>query len=490
MADGMTGIERLRKLADDVIDYKVGSVLSCVRLREWEAMADARLSDALRGFASQIEREHAEELASAKRDLTDEARTAIAERLRATVGKPGSYGARMASALGVTGKSAWELGEEGYMFVVDRLCELIEHGGKRDVGVAALRELADKIDACASYLGHGGRADLACNMSDAAEDVFGIDEETSTADARVMLETIAERIRKAVEGAPKSGTVCECETHMQDDNSCVGECSLCERNGMVEWVEEHGGLEAVQERIDSFARMLNSVDSVVCGDEQYCFGERVDLGEADELFGAIYGELDKRLMPPGMEWLRYEDSEMVLPSDEGIIGIEYSRTGNTVLVTTNDDEPRAVFATGERVKRPEPEVLGADGEPIKAGETVYIDEEHADMAGMSAIASDEECGLDGTSFGDPLVVKRIDGCEARFDHPTGPWCPASWLTHTPPDTQERIDDDATRDPSAYCDEVLGWAADKIVLHSDYAAQNEAMIADLLRRQRLLDGAQK
>ena len=29
-----------------------------------------------RGFASQIEREHAEELASAKRDLTDEARGA------------------------------------------------------------------------------------------------------------------------------------------------------------------------------------------------------------------------------------------------------------------------------------------------------------------------------------------------------------------------------------------------------------------------------
>lgn len=54
------------------------------------------------------------------------------------------------------------------------------------------------------------------------------------------------------------------------------------------------------------------------------------------------------------------------------------------------------------------------------------------------------------------------------------------------DTQERIDDDATLVPSAYCDEVLGWDADDIVIRTDYAAKNEAMIADLLRRQRELD----
>lgn len=471
MADKDTsGIERLRKLSRDVSPMPMWVCLRCGNEGDLGGYVNATVREVLNDLADQIERERAEELAAAKRDLTDEAREAV-ERLRMVSHDDVLRSANpeheivdeLCKAVGVER-------DRTYTGTLDamsnRIAELIEHGGKQDVDVAALRELADDMDKRA----HGAYGKTFVNASMYAGLMHGL----------------SKRIRKAVEGAPKSGTVCECETHMQDDNSCVGECSLCERNGMVEWVEEHGGLEAVQERIDSFARMLNSVDSVVCGDEQHCFGERVDLGEADELFGAIYGELDKRLMPPGMEWLRYEDSEMVLPSDEGIIGIEYSRTGNTVLVTTNDDEPRAVFATGERVKRPEPEVLGADGEPIKAGETVYIDEEHADMAGMSAIASDEECGLDGTSFGDPLVVKRIDGCEARFDHPTGPWCPASWLTHTPPDTQERIDDDATRDPSAYCDEVLGWAADKIVLHSDYAAQNEAMIADLLRRQRELD----
>lgn len=53
MADEMKGIEKLKKLADDTV----------------------------RSIADQIEREHAEELAAAKRDLTDDAREVV-ERLR------------------------------------------------------------------------------------------------------------------------------------------------------------------------------------------------------------------------------------------------------------------------------------------------------------------------------------------------------------------------------------------------------------------------
>lgn len=220
----------------------------------------------------------------AKHNLTDEAREAV-ERLRMvshddvlrSVNPEHEIVDELCKAVGVVRRPTYT---GTFDAISDRLIELIEHGGKLDVDAAALQELADDLE---SLEVAASSAEFASGYEDGCE-------------------YAAERIRKAVEGAPKSGTVCECETHMQDDNSCVGECSLCERNGMVEWVEEHGGLEAVQERIDSFARMLNSVDSVVCGDEQYCFGERVDLGEADELFGVIYGELDKRLMPPGVEW--------------------------------------------------------------------------------------------------------------------------------------------------------------------------------------------
>lgn len=104
------------------------------------------------------------------------------------------------------------------------------------------------------------------------------------------------------------------------------------------------------ERADMAAATLNDVSEMVFGEVR-----------GPEHAGELLVELGKRLMPLGMEWLRYDDGEKVLPSDEGIIGIEYSQTGNTVLVTTSDDEPRVVFMPSERVKRPEPEVLGADG---------------------------------------------------------------------------------------------------------------------------------
>lgn len=203
-------------------------------------------------------------------------------------------------------------------------------------------------------------------------------------------------------------------------------------------------------RADMAAATLNDVSEMAFGEVR-----------GPEHAGELLVELGKRLMPQGMEWLRYNDGEKVLPSDEGIIGIEYSQTGNTVLVTTSDDEPRVVFAPGERVKRPEHEVRGADELPIKVGETVY--------------------SLQGEG---PLVVSGYDGEFLKIE--SGGLLRADYATHTPPETQERIDEDTTRDPSAYCDEVLGWDAEKIVHHSDYAAQNEAMIADLLRRQRELD----
>lgn len=392
MADGMTGIERLRKLADDVIDYKVGSVLSCVRLREWEAMADARLSDALRGFASQIEREHAEELASAKRDLTDEARTAIAERLRATVGKPGSYGARMASALGVTGKSAWELGEEGYMFVVDRLCELIEHGGKRGADVAALRELADDMDKRA----HGAYGKTFVNASMYAGLMHGL----------------SKRIRKAVEGA----TVPDAES--EAERACAA---------LLEWRDQVAGMLGI------------------------------DGGSmADEVQDAIMAELDKRLMPPGMEWPRWEDGKQLCedaaPDGVTVVSLYLDGSGYGLADAILDHQ------AGDRVKRPELEALGTDGEPIKVGETVWY-------------------------VGEPLVrgtVESVGECEVMLAG-DGVYAPSD-LTHERPETQERIDKDAIMPPRRYYAEKIG--------HDVGLKEDEEVFAavalDLLLRQRELD----
>lgn len=135
-------------------------------------------------------------------------------------------------------------------------------------------------------------------------------------------------------------------------------------------------------------------------------------------------------------------------------------------------------------------VLGADGLPIKVGETVWLtDEGNAHIGSVNFKAGPRSHGLCGVEVGEPLTVlgikpkvRRNDHRFVAFDHPASPWCDALWLTHTPPETQERIDDDATMPPAEYC------AVRGIDLGDDpdRATATEAMVRDLLRRQRELD----
>ena len=133
---------------------------------------------------------------------------------------------------------------------------------------------------------------------------------------------------------------------------------------------------------------------------------------------------------------------------------------------------------GERVKRPAPEVLGADGKPIVAGETVYP--------------------ISGDWIGDPLEVASIDrDGSVRVSLPEGKgWTCylADRLTHTPPDTQERIDEDARKSSYAYwgcmsiaCDDCPSTIDGKKP-HEYFDCINclHAKTLDLLRRQRELD----
>ena len=120
-------------------------------------------------------------------------------------------------------------------------------------------------------------------------------------------------------------------------------------------------------------------------------------------------------------------------------------------------------AKSERVKRPAPEALGADGLPIKAGETVW------------GILS----GIEGT------VSSMNDDSTAYVKWDDGRWSPCidcCNLTHTPPETQERIDDDVTLPPREYYNAHIGH---DVGLKDDEEVA-VAMVHDLLRRQRELD----
>ena len=133
---------------------------------------------------------------------------------------------------------------------------------------------------------------------------------------------------------------------------------------------------------------LAKMFGVVCKEET-CLGCMV------KMMTAIADRIDaERALPSDVEWPRFEDGGLVRIGDE----LEFE--GKTMLVcdatfyadgwalwcSREDMSGRLHGSYGERVKRPAPKVLDADGVPIKVGDTVYF--------------------VDGDAR--PLTVERID----------------------------------------------------------------------------------
>lgn len=193
---------------------------------------------------------------------------------------------------------------------------------------------------------------------------------------------------------------------------------------------------------------------------------------------------------------RYEDGEPVQSSDMEEIGAfatyrVYMDGSWEFEPDKYEDETSPKLwdvqfgAKSERVKRPA-EVLGADGKPIKDGETVWLDEAHSRCAGSYGFEDGNKYSLCGIERQEMLTVEdahiEVDGREYVRVCTCGAWCHASWLTHTPPETQERIDDDATLSPREYYNAHIGH---DVGLRDDEEVA-VAMVRDLLRRQRELD----
>lgn len=76
-------------------------------------------------------------------------------------------------------------------------------------------------------------------------------------------------------------------------------------------------------------------------------------------------------------WPRFEDGEPVMPGDQAMDGHGSERTINYITVTGDGNHIAEDMLLDmacrfdERVKRPEPEVLDADGVPIRKGDTVW-----------------------------------------------------------------------------------------------------------------------
>ena len=98
------------------------------------------------------------------------------------------------------------------------------------------------------------------------------------------------------------------------------------------------------------------------------------------------GTVEKRLMPEGMEWPRFDDDAPIKFGDEFADGLGNTRKCQSVELLGGDDgvcdaeirwsEHDCDFMLvcvwqGERVKRPAPKVLDANGEEIREGDVLY-----------------------------------------------------------------------------------------------------------------------
>lgn len=135
-------------------------------------------------------------------------------------------------------------------------------------------------------------------------------------------------------------------------------------------------------------------------------------------------------------WPRFEDGELVMPgdkvhyasayNDETEIEVESITTMDGCFVLCDDGCRSNQYEQGQRVKRPVQSVLDAGGVEIKVGDTVW----HEDGG--------EQLVEEVNRYG----VRCFDGDKRRTFNP-------KYLTHTRPDSWERLEEDASKDTCVY-----------------------------------------
>ena len=225
----------------------------------------------------------------------------------------------------------------------------------------------------------------------------------------------------------------------------------------AEWVRGQGGIEALR-------RMFQDADIrrvELCG----ALGIDIDKGWSEAM-----AAMRLRLMTEGCEWPRYESGELVMFGDEFInakgnastlrtIAIEDCRDalGGAVFWKLGKGACAVTLENGERVKRPAPKVLDADGAEIRVKETVFDKN------------TGEELIVTGFEDGRVWCEHRMTDADALPVR--GMWSPGL-LTHERPDSWERLEEDADRTAS---------------LFDAFDSDASADIRDLVRRARALAG---
>ena len=200
----------------------------------------------------------------------------------------------------------------------------------------------------------------------------------------------------------------------------------------------HENREEFMRRAGDYTAFTDEVCKLLASELRYVEGCSKDVMDA------ALDALDRRLMPEGMEWPRYESGELVEVGDEVSVTVhdedgdfERSMAAESVSfdghgVIIGDSRHVVRLLSGERVRRPA--VLAADGEPLEAGQTVYgIGRSQHEFEVLAPNDVNPEVG-------DRFNVKCFDKDENEEC-----WCDPRLLTHTKPeprDSWERIEEDA------------------------------------------------
>lgn len=284
---------------------------------------------------------------------------------------------------------------------------------------------------------------------------------------------------------PKDMTASELMRYLHDRNSSCS-CSMCNKVLNIVGCGEHvcaDAYEALADKID--AELAEARKDAIRESKKpmWWFRNAIKCGYdwPEPRDGEKFRDYLHRCFLPRP---RFEDGEVVgVREYEDIQGYCVYDDGEFFVTTPN----RSIdYAAGERVERPAPEALGADGKPIVEGETVWLDEAHSRCAGSYGFEDGNKYSLCGIERQEMLTVEdahiEVDGREYVRVCTCGAWCHASWLTHTPPETQERIDGDAALPAREYYARHIGH---DVGLKDDEEVA-VAMVHDLLRRQRELD----
>lgn len=151
-----------------------------------------------------------------------------------------------------------------------------------------------------------------------------------------------------------------------------------EERDAIAWVREHGGLDSVKKLLDwvvghcSTKQQLD-FDFWLSGRVMYELGFDEDMADR----GEVERRLLARLMPEGYEWPRYESGEPLRYEDRYVYDgrerevwhVDFDSYGEPTIL--NKDGTRCQPDKGERVNRPAPKVLDADGKPLLDGDEVW-----------------------------------------------------------------------------------------------------------------------